>query len=128
MSKASEFIEALRRIEESGDVEPMARLFGPDAELSNPAITRPLHGQDGARNYWRSYRHSFGEVQSDFRCVVESDRASVLEWKSRGTLANGAVFSYEGVSVIEHPAGAITRFKAYFDPRALGLHHLERAA
>ena len=38
MSKASEFIEALRRIEESGDVEPMARLFAPDAELSNVTL------------------------------------------------------------------------------------------
>ncbi len=127
MSKANEFIEALRRIEERGDVEPMARLFAPNAELSNPAMSRPLHGQDGARDFWRSYRHTFGEVQSEFRCVVGSDRASVLEWKSRGTLSSGAVFSYDGVSVIEHPAGLITRFKAYFDPRALGLQ-LEHAA
>ncbi|CAN98610.1 hypothetical protein sce8440 [Sorangium cellulosum So ce56] len=121
MSLASEFIEALRRIEESGDVEPMARLFAPDAELSNPAISRPLHGPDGARNFWRSYRHAFGEVRSEFRCVAESDNASLLEWTSRGTLPSGAEFSYEGVSVIEHPAGAIARFKAYFDPRCLGL-------
>ncbi|WP_437483670.1 nuclear transport factor 2 family protein [Sorangium sp. So ce1014] len=127
MSKANEFIEALRRIEERGDVEPMARLFAPNAELSNVTITRPLRGPDGARDFWRGYRHTFGEVQSDFRCVVESDKSSVLEWKSHGTLANGVVFSYEGVSVIEHPAGAITRFKAYFDPRALGLQ-LEHAA
>ncbi|AUX27221.1 epoxide hydrolase [Sorangium cellulosum] len=127
MSKASDFIDALRRIETDGNVEPMAALFGPDAELSNPAITRPLHGQDGARNFWRSYRHTFGEVRSEFRCVVESECASFLEWTSRGTLSHGAAFSYDGVSVIEHPAGAITRFKSYFDPKALGLQ-LEHAA
>ncbi|WP_437952699.1 nuclear transport factor 2 family protein [Sorangium sp. So ce296] len=127
MSKASAFIEALRRLEESGDVEPMARLFAPDAELSNPTISRPLHGPEGAREFWRGYRHTFGEVRSEFRCIAESDRASLLEWKSHGTLAHGAVFSYEGVSVIEHPAGLIRRFKAYFDPRALGLQ-LGRAA
>ncbi|AUX29622.1 uncharacterized protein SOCE836_017130 [Sorangium cellulosum] len=39
----------------------------------------------------------------------------------------GAPFSYHGVSVIEHPAGAITGFRAYFDPRSLGLQ-LEHAA
>ncbi|WP_437589307.1 nuclear transport factor 2 family protein [Sorangium sp. So ce1000] len=127
MSKASEFIEALRRLEESGDVEPMARLFAPDAELSNSTISRPLHGPDGARNFWRSYRHTFGEVRSEFRCVVESDEAAILEWTSRGKLSHGGEFSYDGVSVIEHPAGAIRRFKAYFDPRALGLQ-LEHAA
>jgi hypothetical protein len=127
MSKASEFIEALRRIEESGDVEPMARLFAPDAELSNSTISRPLHGPDGARNFWRSYRQTFVEVRSEFRCIVESDEAAILEWTSRGKLVNGGEFSYDGVSVIEYPAGAIRRFKAYFDPRALGLQ-LEHAA
>ncbi|WP_437812189.1 nuclear transport factor 2 family protein [Sorangium sp. So ce1078] len=127
MSKASEFIEALCRIEESGDVEPMARLFAPDAELRNPTIARPLRGQDGARDFWRSYRKTFGEVRSEFRCIASSDRASLLEWKSHGTLSSGAVFSYDGVSVIEHPAGLITRFRAYFDPRALGFQ-LEHAA
>lgn len=127
MSKASEFIEALRRIEEDGDVEPMVQLFTPDAELSNPTVPRPLRGQVGARDFWRSYRGIFGEVRSEFRRIVESDEASILEWTSRGTFAYGGEFSYDGVSVIEHPGGAITRFRAYFDPRDVG-HQLERAA
>ncbi len=127
MSKASEFIEALRRIEESGDVEPMARLFASHAELSNIAMARPLRGPDGARDFWRSYRHTFGEVRSEFRCIVESNEASILEWTSRGKLSHGAGFSYDGVSVIEHPAGEITRFRAYFDPKSLGIQ-LEHAA
>ncbi|AUX48467.1 epoxide hydrolase [Sorangium cellulosum] len=127
MSKASEFIEALHRIEEGGDVEPMTRLFAPDAELSNPTITRPLIGPEGAREFWRAYRSTFVDVKSEFRCIVESDKASTLEWTSRGTLAQGTPFSYHGVSVIEHPAGAITGFRAYFDPRSLGLQ-LEHAA
>jgi ketosteroid isomerase-like protein len=127
MSKASEFIEARRRVEAERDVEPMARLFAPDAELSNPTMPRSLHGPEGARDFWSTYRGTFGEIRSEFRRVVEADEASMLEWTSRGTLADGGEFTYVGVSVIEHPGGAITRFRAYFDPRTFG-RALEKAA
>jgi hypothetical protein len=68
-----------------------------------------------------------GEIRSELRRIVESDEASMLEWTSRGTLAGGGQVAYDGVSDIEHPGGAITRFQAHFDPRVLG-RAIERAA
>jgi ketosteroid isomerase-like protein len=127
MTKASEFIDALSRVESEGDLEPMVRLFAPDAELSNPTSLTALKGPDGARAFWETYRGTFKSIRSEFRCVVESAEVSMLEWTSHGESADGAAFVYDGVSVIEHPAGAITRFRAYFDPRSLGAK-LERAA
>lgn len=120
MSVASRFIEALRRLEATHDVEPMAALFAPGAELGNPQIIEVERGPEGARRFWDAYRRTFRTIESEFRRVVESEGASMLEWVSRGVSAEGTPFTYEGVSVLEHPAGFITRFHAYFDPRSLG--------
>jgi len=127
MSLASEFIEALRRVEEEGELEPMARLFTEDAELSNPTMPRIERGPDGALRFWDMYRRSFQGIRSQFRRVIEGDEVAALEWTSLGTSPEGAEVVYEGVTVIEYAGGKITRFKAYFDGRALGAQ-LDRAA
>ena len=61
-----DFIDALRRLEEPGNVDVIASLFADDAELSNPLI---LHGSDeenGARAFWPSYHAALGEATSEF--------------------------------------------------------------
>ena len=50
----------------------------------------------------------------------------MLEWTSRGRLAHGTEFAYDGVSVVEYEDGEVRRFRAYFDPTALG-HHVAPA-
>ena len=127
MSMATEFMDALGRVEAESDVEPMARLFDEGAELRNPTMPTVQRGREGARRFWQAYRQTFDTIRSDFRVVIEAEEASVLEWVSRGTTADGAEVVYEGVTLIEHPAGRVTRFRAYFDPRALGTL-LQRAA
>jgi len=121
MSKptAQEFIAALRRVEEAGDVEAMLPLFAEDARISNPTDAQPHAGTDGVRKFWDAYRKSFEKIGSRFHHVVESDGAALLEWTSDVRTAAGLPTSYDGVSVFETRDGKITRFTAYFDPADL---------
>ena len=118
---AQEFIDALRRIEEHGDVEAMAALHARDAMVSNPTDQQPHEGPDGARRFWSAYAKSFERVRSEFRLIVESERAIALEWTSDCRTAAGVDARYDGVSVVETNDGRITRFTAYFDPADLSI-------
>lgn len=118
-TKANGFIEALRRLEEEGDIEGLVSLFAEDAELSNPQLLAEERGREGARRFWHMYKDSFADVRSSFHNVVEADDSVVLEWSSRGHTAHGGEFAYDGVSILHFKGGAIDRFKAYFDPGKL---------
>lgn len=113
--KAQTFIDALRRLEETGEVEPIAALFAPDATTSNPLVKHADEGQGGAAAFWTGYRKAFETIRSDFRNIVEDDKVAILEWVSEGTSKDGPV-RYGGVSVVEHGEDGITAFRAYFDP------------
>jgi ketosteroid isomerase-like protein len=121
MERARRFVEALTKLEESGDSEPLLSLFAEDAQVSNVASRRTFHGRDGARDFWREYKGMLRQVKSTFRNMIESGDRVALEWESRGTAHNGAAVDYEGVSIIEWDGDHISRFYAYFDPRVLGL-------
>ena len=88
--------------------------------MQNPTDRTPHRGVDGVREFWRQYRGTFKEIESEFRNVVESDRVAMLEWTSRGRFAGGDEFEYSGVSVIEYDGDKIRRFCAYFEPATLG--------
>jgi limonene-1,2-epoxide hydrolase len=118
-SKAETFIAALHRLEEAGDVDAIVRLYAAGAEVSNATDASAHVGRDGARAFWSKYRAAFERVHSEFRNVVESESAALLEWRSDGRTAAGQDFSYDGVSVLEFSGGRIVRFRAYFDPHAL---------
>ena len=114
-AKADTFIQALYRLEHEREVEPIASLFAPDADVSNPLVKHAHEGEGGAAAFWTGYRAAFETIHSEFRNIVEDDKASLLEWVSEGTSKNGP-FRYGGVSVIEWGEGGITGFRAYFDP------------
>ena len=116
---AEQFIDALRRVEDAGNVDAMAPLHAPDAEISNVTMAEPERGPDGAKHFWTKYRESFTRVHSEFRNLVESDEAALLEWTTDVTTAAGVSTRYDGVSVLEFGGGKIRRFRAYFDPTAL---------
>ncbi len=118
--RAQRFIDALHQLEDDRDAERIVGMFADSAELSNPHIHDPLHGRDGAHEFWTTYRDTFGEIHSDFHLVVEQGDGAILEWTSRGTASHGARIEYDGVSVLEFGDGGIRRFRAYFDPAALG--------
>jgi ketosteroid isomerase-like protein len=120
MERAQRFVDALAKLEESGDLEPLVALFGDDAQVSNVAAHRTFHGKDGARQFWREYKGMLRHVKSTFRNMIEAGDRVALEWESNGTAHNGAAVDYEGVSIVEWDGDRIARFYAYFDPRVLG--------
>lgn len=117
-SLPQQFMRALQQIEQSGDVEPLVRLFAPDAELGGLGRSGPYHGTDGARQFWREYMAAFGDIRSEFPHATECDRSAALEWKSDGTLPDGHPISYRGVSLIEFADGKVKRFYTYYDTAA----------
>lgn len=117
--QTDQFIEALRRLEENGDPEPIAALFASDAKVSNPLVEH--EGEGGAREFWAKYRAAFEAIRSEFRHVVEADGVAMLEWTSEGQ-AGGASVRYGGVSVLEHGESGIAAFRTYFDSRQVVPH------
>ncbi|ATB29623.1 nuclear transport factor 2 family protein [Melittangium boletus] len=120
MERARRFVDALTRLEETGDAEALLALFGEDAQVSNVVSHRTFHGREGARDFWTEYKGMLRQVKSTFRNMIESGDRVALEWESSGTAHNGAAVDYEGVSIIEWDGERISRFYAYFDPRQLG--------
>jgi ketosteroid isomerase-like protein len=120
---AEQFIAALRQVEDASDTSAMGPLHTEDAEASNVTMTEPDRGRDGVVQFWTKYRESFSTVHSEFRNIVDTDDAALMEWVSTVTTAAGVETVYDGVSVLEYRDGLISRFRAYFNPNALTAHH-----
>lgn len=115
---AENFKEALWKVEEDRDLEPMVSVLADDCEVGNVAVPKTFHGHDEAREFWTSYRKTFDEMKSTFRNVFAEDGRAALEWTTEGT-ENGDKVSYEGVSILEIEGDKVKRFMAYFDPSYL---------
>ena len=114
---ARTFIDALHALEAERDVAPIAQLFAPGAQVSNPLVE--THGEGGARAFWTAYRDSFDTLRSEFTSVLEQDGRIALEWSTTARV-KGRDVAYDGVSVLETGDGGVTAFRTYFDPAALG--------
>jgi ketosteroid isomerase-like protein len=115
---ADDFVEALRKLEEDRDVEPLVEIHADDCEAGNVSVSETFRGHEGLREFWTEYRKTFGEMKSTFRNVFATEEGAALEWTTEGT-SNGNTVSYDGVSILEIDGGKVRRFIAYFDPRAL---------
>lgn len=116
---AKKFIEALAKLEAERDLETITSLFGEDCEIGN-VVTENKDKNISPREFWQSYRDSFGEIKSTFRNHIVAGNTAALEWQSEGTSSDNKPFVYDGVSVLEFGGDKITRFHAYFDPNRLG--------
>jgi hypothetical protein len=115
---ADDFVEALRKLEEDRDVEALVEIHTADCEVGNVSVSETFRGHEGLREFWTEYRKTFGEMKSTFRNVFVTEEGAALEWMTQGT-SNGEDVSYDGVSILEIEGGKVSRFMAYFDPRAL---------
>jgi ketosteroid isomerase-like protein len=116
---AERFVEALRKLEEDRDVEALVEVHTDDCDVGNVAVPKPFSGHEGLREFWTSYRDTFGEMKSEFRNVFADDAGhAALEWNTSGD-ANGKDVSYNGVSLLEIQEDKVSRFRAYFDPRTI---------
>jgi limonene-1,2-epoxide hydrolase len=120
MSKevADNFVAALRKLEEEDDVEPLVEIHAKDCEVGNVSVPGTFRGHEGLREFWTSYRSTFGEMKSEFRNVFVAEDGAALEWTTEAT-SNGDAISYDGVSILEIEGGKVSRFMAYFDTRDL---------
>ncbi len=116
---ADRFVKALWKLEEERDVEALVEIHTEDCDVGNVAVPQTFSGHDGLREFWTSYRDTFGDMKSEFRNVFADDAGhAALEWNTSGQ-ANGNEVSYEGVSLLEIRNGKVSRFRAYFDPRTV---------
>jgi ketosteroid isomerase-like protein len=125
---AQQFMDALRRAEETKDVAPLVKLFADDAELESPVRSAARHGAKGARRFWDEYLRAFGSVRSEFTHVKDAGEFASLEWSSSGTLPDGTPVRYAGVSLIDGSDGKVSRFSTYYDSAAFlpsGSKHVE---
>ena len=113
---ADTFKNTLQQIEDSRDPEPLVALFGENSELTNLALTEPMHGQEGARKFWTQYLAAFEKISSKFNHTTLTDNTAVLEWVSEGVMATtGQPFNYRGASVVEYGGDKVTKFRTYYD-------------
>lgn len=113
-------MDALAVLEREGDVDRIVALFSESCDVGNAVSPNVFVGHDGARTFWSTYRAWFGEIASTFHTVIEGDGRTAIEWSSTGTNARGRLVAYDGVSVLEYDGDRIQRFRAYFNPFALG--------
>jgi ketosteroid isomerase-like protein len=120
MSKgvAERFVEALRTLEDERDVEPLVEMHTEDCEVGNVSVPKTFTGHEGLREFWTSYRNTFGEMRSTFRNVLATEDKAALEWTTEGA-SDGEEVSYDGVSILEIEGEKVKRFMAYFDARRL---------
>lgn len=118
--RVQRFLDALRALEESGDVGPMSSLFTSDCEVSNVASPHVWQGIEEAHRFWRDYRGNFVDVRSEFRSIIEAGDKAALEWSSQGEAVGGQSIEYEGVTLLEFEGDQIRRLRAFFDPARLG--------
>jgi hypothetical protein len=82
--------------------------------VGNVSVPGIFRDHEGLREFWASYRSTFGEMKSEFGNVILTDDRAALEWTARGTSSGDSV-SYDGVSILEIEGDKVRRFMAYFD-------------
>ena len=67
MSKevANKFVEALWKLEQERDVEALVQIHTENCDVGNVAVPRTFSGHDGLREFWTSYRDTFGDMKAN---------------------------------------------------------------
>ena len=117
---AEKFVAALRKLEDSRDLEEITALYADDAEIANVVAPGKFAGTQGARDFWTKYRETFGEMRSEFRNKIYGERSAALEWTTTGTANNNNEIRYSGVTILEIENDKITRSCAYFNATIWG--------
>ncbi|MBC8161264.1 MAG: nuclear transport factor 2 family protein [Roseiflexaceae bacterium] len=122
---AEQFIEALHTLEDGSaeDTGALVEMYADDARIINAALKlagQERHGRDGAAQFWREYRGTFGKARSEFFQVSSNDESAGLFWTTKGTDNEDKPLEYDGVTLLVfNQAGKITLFRGYYDTREL---------
>ena len=107
------FVQALHHLDEHGDAGPMVDLTSEDAVLTKLDGHREARGREGARAFWEEYRSVFATIGAEFTHSLDGGDGSCLEWRSSGTLPDGADLEYRGVTVIDVDGEHVTGVRTY---------------
>ena len=119
MSAVSDrFVQALHHLDEHADAGPMVELTSEDAVLTKLDSHREAHGREGARAFRDEYRSVFRTISTEFTHSLDGEHGSSLEWRSSGTLPDGADLAYRGVTVIDVDGEQVTGVRTYYDSAA----------
>ncbi|HEY8490285.1 MAG TPA: nuclear transport factor 2 family protein [Dehalococcoidia bacterium] len=111
-----QFIQALHRLEDSGDLDGICTLFDRDAPLEAPGRTGRYRGPEGARQFWGEYRNSFSTIRSEFEQTVVGEHGAALFWTARGRLRHHPQeITYQGVTLLEFQGDRIAHMRTVFD-------------
>lgn len=124
---AENFINALHKLEETGEAEEIAALYSENAEIVNVVSPKKFNGTDGAHDFWTKYRETFAEMRSEFRNQIVAENRAALEWTTRGASKDEHEITYSGVTILEFDGDKISRSCAYFNAHDLG-RQIERDA
>lgn len=125
-AQAQAFIDALHTLEEGDEhaTDAIVGLFSEEARLINAALKlshQERRGRDGAQEFWREYRRTFGTARSEFSNVTVSDDAAGLFWTTKGTGSDQQPIEYDGASLLHFDdQGKIVLFRGYYDTREIG--------
>ena len=122
---AEQFIDALHTFEDGTpeDTAALVEMYADDAVIINAALKlvgQDRRGRDGASQFWREYRSTFGKVRSEFFQITNNDESAGLFWTTKGTDNENSPLEYDGVSLLVfNDQGKITLFRGYYDTREL---------
>ena len=114
---AEKFMDALQTIEKENEVDALVELFSDEASLKR-MTHKSYEGKGEAKKFWQEYLEPFDTIATEFFKVTEDDETVVLEWESKGKLANGHDIDYRGVSSFDTEGGEVVRFRTYYDSAA----------
>jgi hypothetical protein len=114
------FINALHKLEETGEPAEIAALYAENAEIVNVVSPKKFTETEGAREFWTRYRETFGEMRSEFRNKIVAENRAALEWTTRGISKDEHEITYSGVTILEFDGDKISRSCAYFNAHDLG--------
>ena len=115
--RAQTFMDALKTTESERNPDTLVALFTDDATLER-MTHKTYEGKADAESFWQEYLEPFNKIRTEFFKVTEDDETVVLEWESKGTLANGHDIDYRGVSSFDTEGGEVVRFRTYYDSAA----------
>lgn len=109
------FIAALRHLEQTGDMDPMAELFTEGAEVRSIDGHGPRSGPEGIRELFTEYVKQFDELRTTFTQVTEGGSHAALEWSTDAVRPGGHAVTYTGVTIIDLDGGVVTGFRTCYD-------------
>lgn len=122
---AEQFIKALHTLEDGSenDTGALVEMHSDNTRILNAALKlagRERNGREGAEQFWREYRSTFGKARSEFFQITSNDESAGLFWTTKGTDNEGNPIEYDGVSLLVFDdQGKITLFRGYYDTREI---------